>query len=79
MVLVQSGEVAGAGNSDIPSTRCEQVTVGGLTGTRCFDTINFATSTTVAANGQTFTIAVLGKRIDENVYNQFLLGFQIIK
>jgi hypothetical protein len=79
MVLVQSGEFGGLGSSDIPNTRCEEVSVGGVTGLRCFDTINFATSTTVVANGQTFTIASLGKRIDESIYSRFLSGFQIIR
>jgi len=79
MVLVQNGEFGGADNSDIPNTRCEQVIVGGISGMLCFDTINFATSTTVEANGQTFTISSLGKRIDESIYSRFLLGFQIIK
>ena len=78
MVMVQNGEFGG-GSSDIPNTRCEQVKVGGLSGTRCFDTINLATSTTVVANGQTFTIATLGKRMDESLYSRFLSGFQIIK
>jgi len=78
MVLVQSGEFAGTGNSDIPNSRCEEVRVGGLTGMRCFDTINFATSTTVVANGKTFMIATLGKRVDESIYSRFLFGFQII-
>ena len=78
-VIVQNGEFTGAGNSDIPNTHCEQVRVGGMAGMLCFDTINFATSTIVVANGKTFTIATLGKRIEENIYGQFLLGFQIIR
>lgn len=78
MVLVQNGEFGG-GSSDIPNTRCEEVKVGGLSGMRCFDTINLATSTTVVVNGQTFTIATLGKRADESLYSRFLSGFQIIK
>jgi hypothetical protein len=79
MVLVQSGEVGGVGNSDLPNTRCEGVQVGELTGMRCLDTVNLVTSTTIVANGKTYTIASLGKHIEENVYNQFLLGFQIIQ
>ena len=77
MVMVQNGEFGG-GSSDIPNSRCEEVRVGGLTGMRCFDTINFATSTTVVANGKTFMIATLGKRVDESIYSRFLSGFQII-
>jgi hypothetical protein len=77
MVLVQRGEAAGAGSSDLPNTRCQPATVGGLMGMRCFDTLNFATSTTVSADGQTFTIAALGKRVDESLYNLFLETFRI--
>lgn len=79
MVLVQSGEFGGAGSSDLPNTRCGEVKVGGLTGMRCFDTINLAASTTVVANGKTFTIATLGKRMDENIFSRFLSGFTFIK
>jgi hypothetical protein len=79
MVMVQSGEFGGAGNSDIPNTRCEEVNVGELTGMRCFDTINAARSTTVIANGKTFTIAALGKRLEESIQSRFLSSFQIIK
>jgi hypothetical protein len=34
-------------DNDLPNTRCEQVTIGGLPGTRCFDTINRSTSITL--------------------------------
>jgi hypothetical protein len=77
MVLVQNGEFSG-GNSDVPNTRCEEVKIGGLVGMRCVDTLNFVTSTTVAANGQTIRIAPLGKRIDEAVYSHLLATFRLI-
>jgi hypothetical protein len=77
VVMVQRIEFDGTGNSDIPNTRCGEVKVGDLTGMQCFDTINAATSTTVAANGKTFTIAALGKHLDENLYSRFLSGLQI--
>jgi hypothetical protein len=77
LAMVQSGEFGATGSSDIPNTRCEEIQVGALTGMRCFDTINAATSTTVVANGRTFTIAVLGKRLDEKTYSRFLSGLEI--
>ena len=64
MVIVQSGKFGRAGSSDIPNTRC-------------FDTINLAASTTVVANGKTFTITPLGKHLEESLYGRFLSGFQI--
>jgi hypothetical protein len=79
MVMVQSGEFGGAGNSDLPNTRCEEVRVGELTGTRCFDTLNLTTSTTFVTNGRTFTIAALGKRLDEGLYDRFVSSFQVVK
>lgn len=78
MVLVQGGEVGGAGSLDIPNTRCEAVKIGDLTGMRCLDTLNLVTSTTVTAHGQTITIASVAKHIDEAVYNHFLATFRLI-
>jgi hypothetical protein len=77
MVMVQSGEFGATGNSDIPNTRCEEIQIGELTGTRCFDAINAAISTTVIANGKTFTIAALGKRLDESLYDRFSSSLRI--
>jgi hypothetical protein len=79
IVMVQSGEFGAAGSSDIPNTRCEEIQVGGLTGTRCFDTINMAASTTFVANAKTYTIAALGKRLDESLYDRFVSSFQVVK
>lgn len=78
LVIVQSGDLGG-GASELPNTRCEEVQVGELTGMRCFDTINQVASTTIMANGKTYTIVPLGKHLDENLYSRFLSGFQIIQ
>jgi hypothetical protein len=63
---------------DLPNTRCRPVTVGGLSGVRCFDTISLSGSTTVAGKGVQFIIATTGKRLDENLYQRFLDSFQLI-
>lgn len=76
-VSVQSGEMD-QGVSDIPNTRCQQVKVGELSGTRCFDTLSFSTSTTLVGGGKTYTIAVFGKRLDRNIYQRFLESFRPI-
>jgi hypothetical protein len=77
-VIVQSGEFAAGGNSDIPNTRCQLVTVSGWPATRCFDTVSFSTSTTFVINDRLFILAALGKRIDESIYNHFLTTFQVV-
>jgi hypothetical protein len=76
MVLVQSGEFGGTGSLDLPNTRCEEVTVGGITGTRCFDTLSFSTSTSVVSQGKTYIITSISKRLDAMIYNSFLASFQ---
>jgi hypothetical protein len=63
---------------DLPNTRCRIVTVGGLSGVRCFDTISLSGSTTVAGKGKQFIITTTGKRPDENLYQRFLDSFQLI-
>ena len=76
MVLVQSGEFGGAGSLDLPNTRCEEVTIGGLTGTRCFDTLSSSTSTAVVSQGKTYMITSTSKRLDPMIYDRFLDSFQ---
>jgi len=78
MVLVQDGELAGAGSSDIPNTRCEQVMVGGQTGIRCFDTLSFSTSTTLVGQGKTYIIMSTSKRLDPTIYDRFLASFKFV-
>jgi hypothetical protein len=63
---------------DLPNTRCQLVTVGGLSGVRCFDTISLSGSTTVAGKDKQFIITTTGKRPDENLYQRFLDSFQLI-
>ena len=76
-VLVQAGEQY-TDQSDILNTRCQQVVIGGLSGTRCFDTISFSTSTTLVGEGKSYTIATSGKHMDTNIYQRFLDTFAII-
>jgi hypothetical protein len=78
VILVQPGDLGG-GAADLPNTRCEEVPVGELTGMRCFDTINRVASTTLVANGKTFTIAPLGKYVDESLYSRIVSGFRVIQ
>jgi hypothetical protein len=76
MVLVQSGEFGGAGSSDLPNTRCEEVTLGGQTGTRCIDTLSFGISTAIVNRGKTYIISSTSKRLDPTIYDRFLASFQ---
>jgi hypothetical protein len=76
VVLVQAGEQSSEAN-DIPNTRCQPVTIGGLTGARCFDTIAFSTSTTLVGHGKTYTITAAGKRTDQTTYQGLVDSFTV--
>lgn len=76
VVTVRPG--ASIPDGDVPNIRCEQVTVGGLKGTRCFDTISRSTSTTLVGQGKTYTIAGAGKRVDAAIYQRFLDSFAVV-
>ncbi len=62
-------------SNDIPNTRCRQVTVAGLSGTRCFDTISSSTSATLYGRGKTFTISA-GKHGDQATFEHILNSFR---
>jgi hypothetical protein len=76
-VSVQRGEMDQE-VSDIPNTRCKQVTVGRLTGTRCFDTVSFSISTTLVGQGKTYTITAPSKGLDQKIYQRLLESFRPI-
>jgi hypothetical protein len=72
-VLVMPGASIPA--DDLPNVRCEQVTIGGLAGTRCFDTISRATSVVLSGQGSAFMIAADGKHLDPQIFERFLSTF----
>lgn len=61
---------------DIPNTRCRPVTVAGLSGTRCFDTISFSTAATLSGQGKTFTLSS-GKHGDQATFDHMLNSFRL--
>jgi hypothetical protein len=72
-VLVMPGVSPPA--DDLPNVRCEQVTIGGLAGTRCFDTIARSTSVVLAGQGRIFMLAADGKHLDQQIFERFLSTF----
>jgi len=76
-VIVRNGTSTAGEIPDMPNTRCQQVTVGKLSGTRCFDTIAFSTTTTFVGQGKGYILAGFGKRLDQNIYQHFLDSFAI--
>lgn len=72
IVSVLNNEAAVEEILDMPNTRCEQVTISGLSGRRCFDTLAFNFSTTFINQGKQYTIASSGKHPDQNIYQHFL-------
>ncbi len=76
-VSVGNGEVAVEEIPDMPNTRCQQVTIGRLSGRRCFDTLAFSISTTLLSQGKQYAIAGYGKHLDQNIYQHFLDSFTV--
>jgi hypothetical protein len=76
-VIAQPGGTA-ADNADLPNTRCQPVSVGGLSGTRCFDTIAMTTTTILMSQNTTFLIVAPGRRLDQQIYQRFLESFRPI-
>lgn len=74
-VIVRPGESDSGGIPDMPNTRCQQVTVSDLSGTRCFDTISFSTTTTLIGRGKAYILVGSGQRLDQNIYQRYLDSF----
>jgi hypothetical protein len=60
---------------DMPNTHCQQVQGNRGIATRCLDTISRATSTTIVAQGKTYTIASAGKDMNQTIYQHILDSF----
>ena len=76
-VSVLNGEAVVGEIPDMPNTRCQQVTVSGLSGRRCFDTIASSISTTFSDHGKQFDIVAFGKYPDQDIYQGFLESFNV--
>lgn len=77
IVSVLNNETATEQNSDIPNVRCQQVTISGLSGQRCFDTVAFSISTLLLGQDKQYSIATFGKHPDQNIYQRFLDSFTV--
>jgi hypothetical protein len=77
VVSVLNGEVAVEEIPDMPNTRCELVTISGLSGRRCFDTLALSISTTLSGFSKQYTITSFGKHLDQNIYQRFLESFTV--
>ena len=75
VVSIQNGEAAVEEIPDMPNTRCQPVTISGLSGRRCFDTIASSISTTFLAHGRQYTVTTFGKHLDQNIDQRFLESF----
>jgi hypothetical protein len=76
-VIVQNVEPVDQETPDLPNTRCQQMTVGTLSGTQCIDTISFSMTTTLMLEGKAYILVGSGKRLDQDIYQRFLDGFTI--
>lgn len=74
-VRVVAVEAAGVEGFDLPNTRCQPVTIGGLSGTRCLDTISFITSTTLFGPDRAYIISSSDKPAGRTVYEGLLQSF----
>jgi len=72
-------ETTGQGDpSDIPHTRCHAVTMSGLSGTQCVDTISFSAVTTLVAGGKVYSIAWSLKRMKSAIAQRFVRSFRLL-
>lgn len=76
-VIVRNNIPAEQAIPDLPNTRCQQVTINGLSGRRCFDTLASSISTTFSGQGKQYTIVASGKHLDQNIYQRFLESFTV--
>ncbi len=74
-LIVRDGKSGAEGITDLPNSRCEPVMVGQLSGTRCFDTIAFSTTTTFMDRGRAYILVSSGKRLAPDIYQRFLESF----
>ena len=73
LTVITQNETASAGEiRDMPNTRCQPVRVGKMSGTRCFDTLAFNTTTTLIDQGKVYILAGSGKRLSQSIYQHFL-------
>ena len=77
VVSVLNSDAAVEEIPDMPNTRCQQVTISGLSGRRCFDTLTFNFSTTFISQGKQYAIASSGKHPDQDMYQHFLESFAV--
>lgn len=77
MVAVLSGGNDTLQPQDMPNTRCQPVTISGLPGRRCFDTIASSFSTTLLGSGRQYTIATSGHFAQQELYQRFLDHFAV--
>lgn len=75
-VTVRPGPPPDPAPSDIPNVRCQPLTVGGLAGARCSDTIALSTVTTLAGPNRTYIIATIGRRADQPIYGRLVASFR---
>jgi hypothetical protein len=76
-IVTQAGEIPLEAD-ELPNTRCQEITVGGLPARRCTDTLSFTTSTTVVGQGKTYIITTSSKHMDEDIYQHVLDSFTIV-
>ena len=76
-VNVSNSEASVEEIPDMPNTRCQQVTISGSTGRRCFDTLAFSFSTTFMDKGRQYVIASSGKHPDQDIYQHFIDSFKV--
>jgi hypothetical protein len=77
-VAVQAGAPPSIAPSELERRRCERVSVGGLTGMRCVDTVSSIVSTMLAGKAQTYIIATTAKDVEQPIYQRFLDSFSPI-
>lgn len=72
---ISSGQTA---PSDLPNMHCQAVTVDGLPGTRCTDSIASTTSTTLVSQGKYYGIST-NRKGAQQIYQRLIDSFTVVR
>lgn len=75
-IIVQPNEQPLVAAED-PNTRCDAVTIGSLSGLRCFDTIAMTISMTLVGQGKTYRITTSRKGFGSDVFQRLVESFRV--
>ncbi len=77
VVTVLSDAGATPQPEDMPNTHCQPITISGVPGRRCLDTIAGSLTTMLSGNNRQYTITSSPHFLDQALYEAFLQSFRL--